>query len=437
MFLALCLPAQLYLCFKSTGIYSKIIRYLMVALALIGLVLLECRTALLGGLFSSGLYLLLHFRVRQRLGQKRLFVVVLLVGILAIPVGRQLYLHKKNSADGRQLIWKLSWNMVQNAPWSGYGTGMFEKEYNLKQAQAIEEGKLNQKELKNASFVLMAYNDYLEQAIEGGILAVVLFMAMLASFLYPFNKNKAGTENETNQNLPATYVAYTGIAAFGLMAIFNFILQAIPVMWVFCGYAAILCTKNESLKITELHIKQPVAKTALFLLFCFTVYFTFGQLTQAKEYQKIKKAKDFLESGAIFQAESLLVELQKTKQTSTSFCIIYGNLLFAQNKYSEALEQFECAKKYSSNPILFDLAAQCQFKLKNYKEAISNLYQLTALSPKTIKYKFQLMQLLVFDKQIKQACVVAQKIVKMPVINANKQTDKYIKEAEKKLKIKN
>lgn len=71
------------------------------------------------------------------------------------------------------------------------------------------------------------------------------------------------------------------------------------------------------------------------------------------------------------------------------------------------------------------MATQCQFQLKNYKGAISNLHQLTTLSPKTVKYKFGLMQLLASDKQIDQACIVAQQIVDMHVINSNDITDKY------------
>lgn len=332
------------------------------------------------------------------------------------------------------LIWRISTQMILNSPLRGYGTGMFEKEYNLSQTKEIQEKKLSQSELKNASFVLMAYNDYLEQGVEGGLPAVLLFIVMLISFLYTVPKKTTVEESNTNENLYVYYVAYAGIGSFALMAFFNFILQAIPAMLLFSVYAGILCANNEQQKLLQFSIKQPIAKTLLFVSTCLVLYLTVGQLTQIKEYRKIKIAKDFWESGNVLQAENLLVKLQRTKQNSTSFCIVYGNLLFSQKRYLEALEQFEYAKRYSSTPLLFDLAAQCQFQLKNNKEAISNLYLLTSLSPKTLKYKFGLMQLLVLDKQIKQACIVAKQIVDMYVINPNELTAKYQKTAKTLIK---
>ncbi|WP_026715269.1 O-antigen ligase family protein [Flavobacterium daejeonense] len=182
MFLALSIPALLYFFIKPTTVYKKAIYSLMLLIVCVGLLLLECRTALLGAVFSSGLFLILHFNSIRRFKRKYLFFGFLAVGILSIPIGKQLYLHKKDSADGRLLIWRITTQMVLDSPVRGYGTGMFEREYNLRQAKAIQENKLSQKELKNASFVLMAYNDYLEQAVQGGIPAVLLFVLMIASF---------------------------------------------------------------------------------------------------------------------------------------------------------------------------------------------------------------------------------------------------------------
>ena len=70
MLLALCLPALLYLCFKTHPIYLKVIQYLMLLIVCIGLLLLECRTAILGGAFSSGLFLILHFNIIKRYKRK-------------------------------------------------------------------------------------------------------------------------------------------------------------------------------------------------------------------------------------------------------------------------------------------------------------------------------------------------------------------------------
>lgn len=85
MFLALSLPAVLYLCFKAPTIYLKVIQYLILLIVCIGLLLLECRTALLGGAFSTGLFLILHFNTLKRYNRKYLFLGILLIGILSVP----------------------------------------------------------------------------------------------------------------------------------------------------------------------------------------------------------------------------------------------------------------------------------------------------------------------------------------------------------------
>lgn len=435
MFLALSLPAVLYLCFKAGYVYLKVIRYLMFLIVCIGLLLLECRTAILGGIFSSGLFLVLYFDVFKRYKRKYLFFGFLAMAIVSVPIGKQFYLHKKDSADGRVLIWRLTAQMIQDAPLRGYGTGMFEKEYNLKQAKAIQEKKLNQNEQKNASFVLMAYNDYLEQAVDGGIPAVALFIAMLASFLYPFKKQyDLDLEKTTNENLDLHYVAYAGIASLALMAVFNFTLSAIPISVLFCAYAGILCANSSHYKLLEFSIKPHIAKTLFLILVGIGLYFSCTQLNQAKAHRKIKRAYDFLASGNLIEAEKFLAPLQESQQNSVTYCMVYGNLLFGQQKYTEALYQFNYAKKFSANPTLYEMAARCLLQSKDYKGAITNLQLLTALSPKTMKYKFGLMQVLLADKQIKQARRVAQQIVTMPIINANELTDKYLKEAKKVLK---
>jgi tetratricopeptide (TPR) repeat protein len=258
---------------------------------------------------------------------------------------------------------------------------------------------------------------------------------MLVSFLYPSKKKDSlPLENQEDGNSTIHYVAYVGIASFALMAIFNFIISAIPVLLLFCVYAGILCANSKQRILIELAIKPNIAKTVLLILTCTTFYITYEQLNQAKAHRQIKRAQDFLILGNFEDAENLLSPIQESLQNSVSFSMIYGNILYAQHKYKEALYQFNYAKKFSSNPMLYDMAGRCQFQLKDNKGAISNLYHLTALSPKTMKYKFGLMQVLLADKQIKQARRVAQEIVTMSIINANELTDKYLKEAKKVLK---
>ncbi|MDR2286134.1 MAG: O-antigen ligase family protein, partial [Prevotellaceae bacterium] len=59
---------------------------------------------------------------------KILFVCVAIAGMTG------LYFLKKDSADGRLLIWQTTWNMIKDKPLTGHGYGAFNAQYMLYQA---------------------------------------------------------------------------------------------------------------------------------------------------------------------------------------------------------------------------------------------------------------------------------------------------------------
>ena len=76
------------------------------------------------------------------------FVLLLFVSV----AGTKMYGMKKDSADGRLLIWKLSAEMIVANP-AGYGYGLFEKNYNLYQADHFSGHEHSGTERRNADFV--------------------------------------------------------------------------------------------------------------------------------------------------------------------------------------------------------------------------------------------------------------------------------------------
>lgn len=73
--------------------------------------------------------------------------------------------------------------MIAENPFKGYGYGLFERNYNLKQASYFANQTSSNTERRNASFVAMAYNDYLEQTIEGGILGLLFYSDITKVFV--------------------------------------------------------------------------------------------------------------------------------------------------------------------------------------------------------------------------------------------------------------
>ncbi len=169
------------------------ILYAVLGLVVIGLLLaLRCRTAWIGFMVMVAVYGFMSERLRQRviqlsIGRK---ITACIVVVCLITTGAVFaYKLKKDSADGRMLIWKLSAQMIYEHP-QGYGYGLFERNYNLRQAKHFASGEQSLEECHNASFVSMAYNDYIEQAVEGGVAGVFLFSAFYVIMILKAYRDK-------------------------------------------------------------------------------------------------------------------------------------------------------------------------------------------------------------------------------------------------------
>jgi O-antigen ligase len=128
MFLAMCLPVLLALWLIYTGVFRKVITVSFIFM-LVALMLLNCRTAYIGA--GTAIILILNYRfgITDWLKTKKnrlqsLFIIIFNLLIL-IPAGIKLYESKKESADGRLLIWKISTGMIFQKTFTGYGYGMF------------------------------------------------------------------------------------------------------------------------------------------------------------------------------------------------------------------------------------------------------------------------------------------------------------------------
>ena len=64
----------------------------------------------------------------QSVSWNKLQKIVLVIGVLVVLIVF-LYFLKRNSADGRLLIWICCLNMIAIKPWFGFGSGGFEAHY--------------------------------------------------------------------------------------------------------------------------------------------------------------------------------------------------------------------------------------------------------------------------------------------------------------------
>lgn len=114
------------------------------------------------------------------------------IAILLITGLAGLYLMKKDSADGRLLIYKVTADMIAEAPVFGWGWDGFPTMYNNFQAVYFQSGAGSEREKYLADNVTYGFNEVLEFTAEMGILGLLLVVGIAALLIRKWwQRNKA------------------------------------------------------------------------------------------------------------------------------------------------------------------------------------------------------------------------------------------------------
>jgi O-antigen polymerase len=410
MFLTMAFPVILFRLFNAAEKYKKLqLLFLLVVTA--ALLMLKCRTAIIGTAIVAGIILNSRHSLLQRIRIKYsgLKIVALASILFAIIVGAgyMLYKAKQDSADGRILVWKISAAMVAEKPLTGYGYGSFEKAYNFSQADYFADGKGTEPEKINASFVRMAYNEFLQNAVEGGAIGFSLFVLMLASLLLSgIRKNLLLNKGKI---ISTDIVSYSGIVAFTVMSIFNFTVQAIPVMAVFILYVS-LASKNYKqiyLPVTNKIFKQVAIGAFMSTCLFIGVY----QIMVAKAYATNKNISKLIREGKSNIAINQLQSLQGKLENADSYWINYGNALVRQKDYNGAIYKYTNAINLKPYCETYLLLAQCYQKIKRSDSAINACIAAKNMAPNRMLPTFALMQVYAAGNDTLHAVAQAKELI--------------------------
>jgi O-antigen polymerase len=438
LFLALTAPV-FFILFKSK--YKKII-YCCFGLLIIALILLKCRSAYIGVIVAFIVYFGLQNNfVAWIKNKKNKIGVRILLGLsilVLFQLGTSLYNVKKESADGRKLIWKLSTEMILAKPLFGHGYGGFEREYNLYQVQKVKQNELTADELQNASLVLNAYNEVIQNALEGGLVGLFLIIVFVLSLVVSIRKKTIANHDVLIQQDGSYFnLAYAGIISFIATALSNFSIQAIPAMALFIVYAAIVCAHLPNLKLSNLAFIYKSSKINLamrIVIIGSSIYLLYIIFATANADHQNRKAFLLKEENSTDKALLIMPDLEKHLKYEPYYWTNYANLYFNLNNYQMAINCLNKAKELSSFPEIYSGLAVCHEKMNRYDKAISNYQQLVLLHPGKFLYRFKLMETYLKINDTQNAIYVAKGLIELkPKVNSDKRVIYYKKMAKKVL----
>lgn len=452
MFLAMALPAILFVFFYCSKSYrpSPISRSLLslsliasITLCLFALVLLNCRTAFIGAAVSTVLILNHQYQLLHKLKSKfskPILIIITASTLCLTAIALTLIIHSKQaSSDGRLFIWKISLQAIANKPFLGSGYGQFEHDYNLAQANYFATKAATQQEIYNASYVHMSYNEFLENLFEGGVIGLVLFVALLAVLLFPPLGDGGGDGG--------VFFAYAGIASFAIMCFLNFTIQAIPVRALFILYTGVCCvyypigsatflrllTLPKPLLVAKSFVYFPLGVGGRVCVLALSTFLFFKSLTLSKAYSQCNTILETSNDLGSNEALQEMAALKNDLNQSTHYLQGYAQLLFRAKHYDAAIEKYNKALDYTSNPEIYMELGNCLTKRAKFTEALQSYKIAENIEPHRFAPKYGLMKIYGFAKDYGNAKDIAQQIVAMNPKVESEKVEFYKKEARKLL----
>ena len=141
------------------------------------------RAAWIASLISCGYIVLRIYRVEVKSFVSKHRYIVLGVLIVGLLFASGAYFIKRDSADGRFLIWKITSQAIADSPW-GEGNGRtFSAIYGDAQEIYFTDCEYSESEAWVAGTPDFAFNEYLQIAVEYGVWVSVLFITLVLVLL--------------------------------------------------------------------------------------------------------------------------------------------------------------------------------------------------------------------------------------------------------------
>ena len=229
-YLAMVLPVCVYVYMNGMTRIMGMTRYLAGAVGLMILCLLPSgmsRSAWVAAVVSVGYVMAMHHREKLSTFLRNHWKGVLLGSAVLAVLACGAYHLKKDSADGRLLMWKVAARAVCERPWTGYGWDYVAGAYGDAQETYFVNGESTATEAHVAGSPEYVFNEYLQVAMAWGVPMLLLCLLMLVSGWCIAHRRKQ-------------YGLCGGLLSFGVFAFSSYPLQfplfvfSLVLLWVGC-----------------------------------------------------------------------------------------------------------------------------------------------------------------------------------------------------------
>lgn len=377
---------------------SIYVRWGVSALTCIGTILVlpatMSRASWLAGLGGCGMILFFYFLKNKKMNtyyaihKKRCIGFLLLLTVLLISGSMGMYYLKKDSADGRMLIWKNAIQTILHHP-AGVGIGNFSGSFGKEQAAYFAAGKGSQQEEYVAGNPEYAFNEYLHICIEQGILVFILFMTIMVYSLYTGIRRKK--------------IAPTAsLLSLLIVCVLSYPFSVLPFLIVLAFMLAWIHSDEKGISFT------PALTAGSALVSLFVVVFCLSN--RYPTYQAYKKWYTLYGSTISPAVTDTYKEIYPLLADQLNFLFEYAQHLSKSGMYEESNQVVEKAVRISCDPMLYNVMGKNYQALRKYTEAEQCFRMAAHIVPHRI-YPYYLMALLFVETGEMEKAKTAAQIV--------------------------
>ena len=316
-----------------------------------------------------------------------------------------LYSYKKDSADGRILIWKISLEMVKDKPILGYGFDGFRKNYMKYQAAYLQEKQLPETINNLADDNHHAFNEFLRIIIEQGIIGVIILFIFLTTIGYTIYKYKLYIDTVSRTIISC-------LTALLFFSFFSYPLSTFHINALIVILLAGLACSSQDTPIWKLQIRS------ISLIIPYSIIFF---ISSVYLFSYSKANSDWLNTlKGVYTNDNILEEARKKLSGNPYFLSTYGKYLNKKKRYSKAVSILsQSIKEYPSYYTVMELGISYKAQ-KKYTEAMHCFYKAMHMIPHKIKPLYFMMELYYDQKDYKSAIQLSNRILcKQPKIRSS------------------
>jgi O-antigen ligase len=402
-----------YLFHDTTGKYIKRIKtvaFLTLIVIVVILISTLIRTAWIGILGGCIVVLLFYYhpQIKKTISNisrfKKIILLCFIAGLL-LTGSYSLYQLKANSAYGRLFIWEVALDMLKENPVTGVGYNRFAAEYNNWQAKYFMAHPEQTEKIFVADNVQIAYNEFLQTAVETGIVGLFLFMSIILFLTVRIARKfkEIGHRNDVTFFLLVS--CFSSFTVILIMSFFSYPLHCMPVSIIFIILVGLLnsdvtLSDNGSKPLICFPIRRNnrfFVRTVFVLSTLFVSVLITNNLKKINCYIGWRKAvwaynnQNYEISGSIYKY------LYPEMKDNGLFLLYYGTTLTAGGDCEHGKQVLDEAKKYISDPVLYIKMGDCCRIEKKYSEAEQHYKYASAIIPGRLYPKYLLA--LLFEEQ--------------------------------------